>query len=262
MPIFYLALRLIPEGFRSHIGWIRMPPEHHQMNTRPQILLIEGDIQTAQQVSLALEDRGYDVWLKNSLSQLSESVRMIAPSMILMERVLRGTDSLPMLETWRSEGNNVPVLILSAMSSVSERIRGFKAGADGYLTKPYSVGELVARVEALHRRLNEARTSLLRVGPLTMDFIEHAVRRDDRDIELRSREFELLEYFMRRPNQVLTRDMLLRDVWEPDTKSKVNLIDVQVGNLRRKVDAAGEAPLIKTVRGAGFMLYGRSPVTV
>jgi two-component system OmpR family response regulator len=144
--------------------------------------------------------------------------------------------------------------VLSAMTGVDERVRGLKAGGDDYLTKPFALSELAARIEALLRRPSDARETLLRVGPLELDLIDRVARRKSREIELLPREFKLLEYMMRRPSRVVTRDMLLERVWNYTNAPHTNLVDVHIGKLRRKIDGEGEMPLLYNVRGIGFIL--------
>ncbi|MGP8233356.1 MAG: response regulator transcription factor [Methylovirgula sp.] len=218
--------------------------------------MVEDEFETAQEISLALESEGYAVRIADSPQQVSDAIRIHTPTVMIVDRLLHGTDSLAMIEAWRNESNKVPVLVISALSSVDDRIRGLRAGGDDYLVKPFAIGELVARVEVLRRRASDTRVSLLRVGPLTMDLIERTVRRDERELDLLPREFELLEYFMRHPNQIITRAMLLTDVWNFKTLPQTNVVDVHIGKLRRKIDAPGEVPLIETVRATGFMLHG------
>lgn len=233
-----------------------MPAGALEATGRPAVLLIEDDFDTAQEVSRALEGQGYAVRIADSVQQVSDAIRLHAPAVIVIDRLLHGVDVLPMLQTWRSEGNRVPVLVVSALTSVDDRIRGLKSGGDDYLIKPFSVDELIARVEVLRRRATEARVSVLRTGPLTMDLIERTVKRGERELDLLPREFELLEYLMRHSNQVVTRAMLLTDVWNFKTLPQTNVVDVHIGKLRRKIDDPGEATLIETVRATGFMLHG------
>jgi two-component system OmpR family response regulator len=148
----------------------------------------------------------------------------------------------------------VPVLVVSALGAVNDRVRGLKIGGDDYVTKPFALPELAARVEALLRRPLETRATVLRVGPLELDLIERVARRGDRAIELSKSEFKLLEYFMRRPDRVVTRDMLLEDVWKYRFLPQTNLVDVHIGRLRRKIDGANDEPLLLSVRGMGFFL--------
>jgi len=144
--------------------------------------------------------------------------------------------------------------VLSALGEVDDRVRGLKAGGDDYLTKPFAFSELAARVEALLRRPGVLRETILRAGPLEMDLIERHVRRGNRLIELLPREFKLLEFLIRRPGQLMTRAMLLEDVWNYHFLTETNLVDVHIGKLRRKIDGPGETPMIHTIRGSGFML--------
>jgi two-component system, OmpR family, response regulator len=221
----------------------------------PPILLIEDDSETAQEVSLFLERQGYAVRIADSIHRVSDAIRLHSPAVMIVDRMLHGTDILPMIDTWREEGNRVPILVVSGLSSVDDRIRGLKAGGDDYLIKPFSLEELIARVEVLRRRVTDTRISVLRVGPLTMDLIERVVHRDERELNLLRREFELLEYFMRHPGQVITRAMLLTDVWGFKTLPQTNVVDVHIGKLRRKIDGPGEVALIETVRATGFVLH-------
>ncbi len=219
------------------------------------ILLIEDERELAREMFLALEEAGYTVRIAESEAEVFASARAHPPAVMIVDRLLHGTDCLPMIERLRAEGNKVPMLVVSALTSVDDRIHGLKAGSDDYLVKPFALGELVARVEALLRRSNEGRVASLQVGPLSMDLIDRTVRRGDRLLSLLPREFNLLEYFMRHPNQVVTRAMLLEDVWHYRTLPQTNVVDVHIGKLRRKVDGPGEAPLIETIRAIGFMLH-------
>ena len=144
--------------------------------------------------------------------------------------------------------------LLTQLDQVDDRVRGLRAGGDDYLTKPFATVELIARIEALLRRPAESRDMVLRVGPLELDLIERTAKRGDRAIDLLPREFRLLEYMMRRKEQMLTRAMLLEEVWNYKFVPQTNLVDVHMGRLRRKVDEPREAPMIHNVRGVGFIL--------
>ena len=233
-----------------------MTAEISELRDRPAILLIEDEFETAQEVSLFLEQQGYAVRIADSIQQVPDAIRLHSPAVVILDRVLHGADVLPMIEAWREQGNRVPVLVVGGLSSVDDRIGALKAGGDDYLVKPFSLDELIARVEALRRRTTDIRPSLLRVGPLTMDLIERVVRRGERELDLLPREFELLEYFMRHPNQVITRAMLLTHVWNFKTLPQTNAVDVHIGKLRRKIDGPGEVALVETIRATGFMLHG------
>jgi two-component system, OmpR family, response regulator len=154
----------------------------------------------------------------------------------------------------RGQGKAAPVLVISGLTSIDERIAGLKAGCDDYLVKPFDVRELTARVEALLRRGGDMGVIRLRVGDLEMDLIDRTVRYEGRPVDLVPREFKLLEYFMRRPGQTITRAMLLEDVWNFQPPAYTNIVDVQVGNLRRKLDPTGDRRFIVSVRSVGFKL--------
>jgi two-component system OmpR family response regulator len=219
------------------------------------LLVIEDDQETADVIVGEFTDEaGYEV------KHVAEGPQGLAVAsagnfdVIVMDRMLPGLDGLSVLSALRQAQIQTPVLIMSALGDVDERVRGLKAGGDDYLTKPFVMVELAARIEALLRRPALNRESILRVGSLEMDLIERKVKRSDRNIDLLPREFKLLEYLMRRPGQVLTRAMLLEDVWNYRFVAETNLVDVHVGKLRKKIDAPGEGPMIQSVRGSGFML--------
>jgi two-component system OmpR family response regulator len=218
------------------------------------ILLIEDDGETCAEIRDALGERGYAVEDSATGTAGLDAARRGKFDLLIVDRMLPELDGLAVIETLRAEQVRTPVLVLSALGAVDDRIRGLKAGGDDYLTKPFALGELTARIEALLRRPVETRATVLRVGPLSLDLIDRIARRGDRAIELLPREFKLLEYLMRRPERVVTRDMLLEDVWNYRFLPQTNLVDVHIGKLRRKIDAPGETPLIRGVRGAGFMI--------
>jgi len=217
------------------------------------VLLVEDEGELANEIKIELERLGHHVQTA-SIAEAADAARVGDAAILVMDRMVFGEDSLNTLEVLRKEGVKVPVLIMSALSSIDERVRGLKAGGDDYLTKPFAMVELTARVEALLRRLEDVRTTKLRVGDLEMDLIEHTVHRGDDKIDLLPREFKLLEYFLRHPGQVITRAMLLRDVWQYHFSLETNVVDVHISNLRKKIDTRGAPSLIVNIRGAGFML--------
>jgi len=223
------------------------------------ILLVEDDRELALEISRHLEELGYIVVHFETMSAGIEAARLRDIALIIADRMLSGDDSLPMIESLRLKGNQSPVLILSGMASVDDRIMGLKAGGDDYLVKPFAMGELAARVAALLRRSNSMQGANLLFGPLVMDFIERKVKRGERQIELLPREFKLLEYFMRHPGVIVTRTMLLENVWNYNFVPQTNLIDVHIGKLRHKIDAPGETPLLRRIRNQGFILELQSP---
>jgi two-component system OmpR family response regulator len=174
---------------------------------------------------------------------------------IVMDRMLPGgIDGIAIIETLRRTGNKTPILILSALGEVDDRIQGLKAGGDDYLVKPFAFGELLARLDALVRRAQEARPeTTLVVDDLAMDLLTHKVTRAGKTIALQPREFKLLEYLMRHANQVVTRTMLLENVWDYNFDPQTNVVDVHVSKLRQKIDTGGRQ-LLRTVRNAGYRL--------
>ncbi len=217
------------------------------------IVLVEDEEAMAFEIKGELESKGYLVRVA-SIAQAADAARVGAAAMMIMDRIVFGEDSLNALAALRKEGVKVPVLVISALSSVDERVKGLKAGGDDYLTKPFAMVELSARVEAMLRRLDDVRTTKLHVGGLEMDLIEKTVHRDGARIDLLPREFRLLEYFLRHPGRVITRAMLLQEVWQYHFSLETNVVDVHISNLRKKIDTKGTPSLIVNIRGAGFML--------
>jgi len=176
---------------------------------------------------------------------------------IIMDRLLPGgIDGLSIIEALRRDGNTTPILILSALSDVDERIRGLKSGGDDYLTKPFAFGELLARLDILARRrqIGAAVETLLTVDGLRMDLLSRKVTREGRPIALQPREFKLLEYLMRHKDQVVTRTMLLENVWDYHFDPQSNIVDVHVSKLRQKIDSGFGRSLLRTIRSAGYMI--------
>ena len=223
-------------------------------NDSCRILLIEDDLEMADTIRRDLSDNGYDVAHAASGVDGLIMAESGGPDLLIVDRMLPGIDGLTIVQRLRDRNMHMPVLILSALGEVNERVRGLKAGGDDYLTKPFALSELMARVEALLRRPSENRATELRIGSLSLDLIQRSAKRNDRSIDLLSREFKLLAYFMARPNQVVTRGMLLEHIWDCHFLPQSNLIDVHIGKLRRKLDSPGEPQLIQSVRGQGFIL--------
>jgi two-component system OmpR family response regulator len=218
------------------------------------VLLIEDDNETAEEITAELVDRGFEVeWSANGIEGLDKA-RSSRPDAMIVDRLLPGMDGLTVIEALRKDQMRTPVLVLSALGAVDDRVRGLRMGGDDYLTKPFAIVELVARVEALLRRPAESRETTLRAGPLELDLIERTAKRGARSIDLLPREFRLLEYMMQRSDQLLTRAMLLEEVWNYKFVPATNLVDVHMGRLRHKVDGPGEVAMIHNVRGAGFIL--------
>jgi two-component system OmpR family response regulator len=218
------------------------------------VLVIEDDRELAEEIRLDLGASSHAVQVAETLTEGLRTVRSGGAAVLVIDRVLEGENGLSIVETLRSEGNWTPAVVIGELTSVDERIAGLKAGCDDYLVKPFDIRELTARVEALLRRRSDVGVIRLRVGDLEMDLIGRTVRFEGKLVELVPREFKLLEYFMRRPSQTVTRAMLLEDVWNFQPPAYTNVVDVQVGNLRRKLDPTGNRRVIVSVRSVGFKL--------
>ncbi|SDH50394.1 response regulator transcription factor [Roseospirillum parvum] len=221
------------------------------------ILLIEDDIEAADYLAKGLRESGFTVdHADNGMDGLYLASNEDYDAAIV-DRMLPKMDGLTVVETLRKMGKQTPVLFLSALGEVDDRVKGLKAGGDDYLAKPYAFSELQARLEALlRRRAGEAPQSRLRVADLEMDLLARTVKRGDTPIQLQPREFRLLEYLLRHAGQVVTRTMLLENVWDYHFDPQTNVIDVHISRLRQKVDKDFDPPLIQTVRGAGYCVRG------
>ena len=217
------------------------------------VLLVEDEPETAAEIKGELERSGYVVQTLPTLPP-AEQIRTNRYRLIILDRLLFGRDALPTLESWRRQGINVPVLVVSSLSSADEIARGLKAGADDYLAKPFALVELSARVEALLRRLADAPTTKLVFDDLELDLIEQKASCGGRTLNLLPRELTLLEYFLRRPGQVITRTMLLHDIWHQTSPGESNVVDAHITHLRKKIDDRDMPSRIANIRGVGFML--------
>ncbi len=229
-------------------------PSQGKMAAMARLLLIEDDAETAEEIVGDLRFRGHDVlWMATGPDGLN-AARLRTWDVMVVDRMLPGQDGLGVLQALRAEADRTPALVLSALGDIDERVHGLRAGGDDYLTKPFALAELAARIEALLRRPTDTRETVLRVGPLELDLVAGEARRGRRLLELLPREFKLLEYMMRRSGQTITRAMLFEEVWNYRFVPKSNLVDVHMGRLRHKLDGSGEEPLIRNVRGIGFTL--------
>jgi two-component system OmpR family response regulator len=220
------------------------------------ILVVEDNERVARFVTRGLREAGHTV---EHAANGRDGLFMAASEphdVIVMDRMLPGDiDGLAIIEALRKSGNRTPILILSALNDVDERIRGLRSGGDDYLTKPFAFGELLARVDALGRRsVDGGADRILQVADLRMDLLSRRVSRGSRAITLQPREFKLLEYLMRHANQVVTRTMLLEAVWDYNFDPQTNVVDVHISKLRQKIELDSERPLVRTVRNAGYML--------
>ena len=219
------------------------------------ILIVEDDAEAGAAMARGLGEAGHE-----TTHVLDGALGLAAASgggfdVLVVDRMTPNMDGLTMVETLRRQGEQTPVLFLSALGEIEDRVTGLKAGGDDYLVKPYAFVELIARVEALARRRETGSVqTLLRVGELEMDLIGRAVRRQGKEIDLQPREFQLLEFLMRHAGQSVTRTMLLEKVWEYHFDPQTNVIDVHVSRLRGKLDKGFDRPMLLTVRGAGYRL--------
>lgn len=219
------------------------------------LLLIEDDLEAAEYLVKGLRENGYT--LEHSADGRDGLIKATEQryDVIIADRQLPWLDGLAIIGTLREKGDQTPVLILSALGTVDDRVDGLKAGGDDYLTKPFAFAELLARIEALSRRAaSSTERTRLQVADLELDLLARRVTRAGRNIELTAKEFQLLEYLMRRPGQIVTRTMLLEGVWNLHFDPQTNIIDVHMSRLRNAIDKGYSGPLIHTVRGAGYVL--------
>jgi two-component system OmpR family response regulator len=219
------------------------------------ILLIEDDREAAAYLTKALREAGH---VPDHAPDGDQGAAMAADGgydVLVVDRMLPKRDGLSVIEDLRKKGDHTPALILSALGQVDDRVAGLRAGGDDYLAKPYAFSELLARVEALaRRRIPDAAETVFRVGELELDRLSHTVSRAGQGIPLQPREFRLLEYLMKHAGQVVTRTMLLENVWDYHFDPQTNVIDVHISRLRAKIDKGFREPLLHTVRGAGYMI--------
>ena len=220
------------------------------------ILLVEDDTATASFIQKGLTEQGYIVdHADNGQDGLHLALNNPYDALIV-DRMLPGLDGLIIIQTLRAQKIEVPVLILSALGEVDNRVEGLRAGGDDYLVKPYAFSELLARLQALLRRAQPAQEqTVLRLADLEMDLMKRQVKRDGKSVNLQPREFTLLEYLLRNTGQVVTRTMLLEKVWDYHFDPQTNVIDVHISRLRSKIDRDFGTPLLHTIRGSGYMLY-------
>jgi two-component system OmpR family response regulator len=232
----------------------------------PQLLLIEDDIETAKLVCESLEESGYQVEHaadgRRGLERALDGPKSDGQSrgehwdLIIADRTLPGLDGVTIVQTVRQRGLATPILMLSALGDVDDRVQGLKAGGDDYLSKPYAFSELLARIEALLRRGARGNEGVTRmqVGDLGVDLVKRAAHRGGREIELTTREFDLLVFMMRHVGEIVSRKTLLEQVWDMHFDPQTNVVDVHMSRLRQAIDRGFEQSLIHTVRGTGYQL--------
>lgn len=225
------------------------------------VLVVEDDRKVAGFIEQGLREEGYAVDLAPDGDQATMLAHVNEYDLILLDMMLPKKNGLQVASELRAEGRSTPVLMLTARDASEDVVRGLDAGADDYLTKPFKFDELLARVRALVRRGGAGRTELLKYGPVIMDRLKHRVDIKGKKIELTPKEFQLLEHFLLHPEAVQRRTGLLEKVWDMHFDPESNVVDVHVGNLRRKLKRASGIDMIQTVRGVGFLLLGEDSFT-
>ena len=219
------------------------------------VLIIEDDADTAAQLGSALEGAGHEAEHAADGERGLERARSGGHDALIVDRMLPKLDGLSLVRTLRAEGRGVPVLFLTALDQVDERVSGLEGGGDDYLVKPFAFSELLARLQALLRRRGaEAAETRLKVADLELDRLKREVQRAGKPVTLQAREFRMLEYLMLHAGEVVTRAMLLQEVWGYHFDPQTNVVDVHVSRLRSRIDGDGQTPLLHTVRGTGYCL--------
>ena len=232
-------------------------PVTQQQETPLKVLVVDDEPSIAQLLQMALRYDGWDVRVASNGAEAVQLAEEFAPDVMVLDIMLPDFDGMQVLSRLRSAGDPVPVLFLTALGSVDDRVKGLTAGGDDYMVKPFSIEELIARLRALVRRSHyfsdAGPNPILRVGDLVLNEDSYEVSRGGEPIELTSTEFELLRFFMRNPNRVLSKMQILDRVWSYDYQGKLTVVELYVSYLRKKIDT-GREPMIRTVRGAGYVL--------
>ncbi|QZY28988.1 response regulator transcription factor [Nocardioides coralli] len=225
-------------------------------SARPRVLVVDDDKAVRESLRRSLEFNGFDVSLAADGAEALAGIATAQPDVVIMDVMMPRLDGVEATRAMRAVGHDLPILVLTARDAVGDRVEGLDAGADDYLTKPFALAELLARLRALLRRVvpEDEPDEVLTFADLSMDIATREVRRGERTIELTRTEFTLLELFLRRPRRVLERSFILEEVWGYDFPTTANSLEVYVGYLRRKTEAEGEPRLIHTVRGVGYVL--------
>lgn len=221
------------------------------------VLVVEDEERIAAFIQAGLTEAGYAVDVAGDGDEALDWTNIVEYDLIVLDVMLPGRDGIEVARTLRNRRVSTPILMLTARDTIDDRIRGLDSGADDYLIKPFAFGELLARLRALSRREPVVTSSLLQVADLTLDTTTREATRQGQTIELTTKEFSLLAYLMRHPNQVMTRTMIAEHVWNYDFDSVTNVIDVHIRYLRRKIDEPFDTKLIQTVRGAGYRITDR-----
>jgi DNA-binding response OmpR family regulator len=222
------------------------------------VLVIEDERKVLRSLEQGLQAKGYDVVTAATGEEGFQKAAALSVDCVVLDLLLPGRDGLQVLADLRKMGNHVPVLILTARDTVEDRVTGLDAGADDYLVKPFAFAELLARLRVMLRRERDVQETVLRADDLQVDLLQRRACRAEQELPLTLREFEVLAYLLRHKNQIVTREMLGRDVWKEPNYALTNVIDVYITLLRRKVEKPGKRPLIHTLRGLGYCLREES----
>jgi two-component system OmpR family response regulator len=222
------------------------------------VLIVEDDTEVSSYIKNGLKEAGHAADCADNGKDGLFLATTETYDVYIMDRMLPGLDGITIIKTLRGAGNQTPVLILSALGDIDDRVEGLRSGGDDYLVKPFAFAELLARIEVLARRVQGGtiQETHLKAGDLDMDLLARKVTRSCKNIDLQSREFRLLEYLLRHKGQVVTRTMLLENIWDYHFDPQTNVIDVHISRLRSKIDEGFEGSLIRTVRGAGYIIEG------
>lgn len=223
------------------------------------ILIVEDEARTAASLKAGLTAAGFSGEVAINGNEAVELICTQAYDAVVMDIMLPGCDGLAAVRQLRGRCNSTPILLLSALGEVDQRIEGLNAGADDYLAKPFAIGEVVARLQALTRRAGDTKAILLRVGDLSLDVAHRIASRAGRLIDLSAREFRLMEVLMQHVDHVCPRSLLLREVWDYNFDPGTNLVDVYIRKLREKIDSTDSAALLHTIRGVGYMMSVKAP---
>ncbi len=223
------------------------------------VLMVEDDVEAAEVLAQGLRESGHRVVAAGDAAAGLEAAAAGGFEVIVLDRMLPDGDGLDVLQQLRMRGDDTPVVFLTALGDIDQRVRGLKAGGDDYVAKPYALAELVARMEAVIRRRDAQPGLSIRIGDLELDLLARTVTRGGAEIPLKPREFRLLEFLARRAGQTVTRSMLVEGVWGYSFDAESKVIDVQLSRLRQKVDRDFDQPLIHTVRGVGYSLRATDP---
>jgi heavy metal response regulator len=218
------------------------------------ILIIEDEKKVAALIKKGLEEERYDVEVAFDGESGTELASVQPYELIILDILMPKKDGLTLLREIRQQGISTPVLMITAKSSVDDKVKGLDSGADDYLVKPFAIAELLARVRSLLRRGSSEKSTVLSVEDLSLDLVSHKAKRNERIIDLTAREYTLLEYFMRNKNKILSRSVLSEHIWNYNFDTGTNIIDVYINHLRSKVDGGAEKKLIHTVRGVGYVM--------